>query len=163
MPNRPGGLVTLIALALSAAVVPHAEAAGALECNITIPGITVDPGLSTEPNSGVFHTHTEKGTIDCGDGGQGTIGLDGRYGTADPDSCQGGGEGWGVFSITLNGEQFKDTASFKFGTNTDGTDTGQIDGERLSGTYTFTGDEGNCVTSPITVGTVKMVAAKVKG
>ena len=65
-------------------------------------------GLSTEGNSGVFHTHTESGRIDCGQGRTGTIGVDGRYGTAGPASCQQGGEGWGVFSVTLSNRQFKD-------------------------------------------------------
>ena len=72
-------------------------------------------GLSTEGNSGVFHTHTESGRIDCGQGRTGTIGVDGRYGTAGPASCQQGGEGWGVFSVTLSNRQFKDAFTFRFG------------------------------------------------
>lgn len=161
--NRRASALLLGAFVLAAATttVPGAQAEDA-ECNIVVPAVTVEPGLSTEPNSGVFHTHTETGTIDCGDRGKGTIGLDGRYGTKDPDSCQDGGEGWGIFSVSLGDEHWKDTFNVKFGTNTEGTDAGQIDGERLSGKYTFTGTEGNCVTAPITKGDIRF-AATLKG
>lgn len=158
---RRGQAITITALAVvlagSVSTVTPAAAQQDARCTVEVHDIVVDPGLSTEPNSGVFHTHTEKGTIDCGGGRTGTIGIDGRYGTADPDSCQAGGEGWGVFSVTLGRERFKDTFTFKFGPNTEGTDAGEIRGERLTGRYTFTGDEGDCVSAPITKGSAKAV------
>ena len=49
-------------------------------------------------------------------------------------------------------DEIRDTFTVKFGPNTEGTDAGHFEGEHLSGKYTFTGTEGNCVTAPITKG-----------
>jgi hypothetical protein len=35
---------------------------------------------------------------------------------------------------------------------------GEVAGERISGKYTFTGTQGNCVSAPITKGAVKLLA-----
>ena len=85
----------LLIAALSTLVFSPSPAGGAeeTECKGVLKDIVVSPGLSTEPNSGVYHSSQKTGTIECGDL-KGTFGIDGRYGTADPDSCQSGGEGW---------------------------------------------------------------------
>ena len=150
------GVVALLGLPTTPAQAEDAS------CSIEIPDLLVDPGLSTEPNSGVFHTHTENGRIDCGQGRTGTIGVDGRYGTAGPASCQQGGEGWGVFSVTLGDRRFKDAFTFRFGQTSKGVLAGEVSGERIAGQYTFTGTEGNCATSPITKGAVKFISATVR-
>lgn len=47
--------------------------------------VTLSPGMGSEPVlDSVFHTGGESGKLDCGSGGTGTIGIDGRYGTKDP-------------------------------------------------------------------------------
>lgn len=117
--------------------------------------VTLSPGIGSEPVSGVFHTGGETGTFDCG-GRTGTAGVDGRYGTKDPDTCTSGGEGWVVQSFTIQGENIKNTATFEFGGLSGGFVSGTFDGERYSGTFTFTPTEGNCVTEPATKGAVRL-------
>jgi hypothetical protein len=153
-------LLSAAAILLLALLAPVTPAGGeqATQCTVVIPAVAVEPGLSTEPNSGVFYSDGETGTIDCGDE-KGTIGIvRGRYGTTDPDSCQDGGEFWGVFSYRLGGQAIRDSFTGDYGPNTERRDAGRIQGERLSGTYSFTGTEGNCVTAPITRGDIRMKA-----
>lgn len=145
------------------AATTSAGAAESARCAIEIPDLVLDPGLATEPNSGVFGTTTETGTIDCGRNRRGTIGVDGRYGTKGPASCQSGGEGWAVLSVTLGNERFKDPITFTFGATSDSVLAGEATGRRISGRYTFTGTEGNCATAPITKGTVKFLEATLTG
>lgn len=151
-------LAAVVLLAATTLTIAPATAAEEVSCTVDLPGVVVDPGLSTEPNSGVYFTDGETGTIDCGER-KGTIGVvRGRYGVEDPDSCQEGGEFWGVFSYTFDGETTYDAFNGEFGPNTDAKHPGRLEGEHLSGPYTFTGTEGNCVTAPITVGKLNMVA-----
>jgi hypothetical protein len=103
----------------------------------------------------VLHTGGESGKLDCGSGGTGTIGIDGRYGTGDPVTCASGGEGWGVFSYTYGGKTIKDTLTFDFGGISGGVVSGRIFGEHYSGTFTSTPTEGDCVTAPVTKADVK--------
>jgi hypothetical protein len=120
--------------------------------------ITISPGIGAEPSSGVFHSPDgENGTINCDGGGTGTAGVDGRYGTKDGDSCSstGAGEGWGVQSVTLDGEKIKNSFTFEFGGLSGGLVNGTFDGERFSGTFSYTPTEGDCITAPTTAGTVK--------
>lgn len=113
--------------------------------------LTLSPGLGSEPVSdGVFHSGGESGKLDCGSGGTGTIGIDGRYGTGDPVTCTSGGEGWGVFSYTYGGKTIKDTLTFTFGGFSGGVISGKFVGERYSGTFTSTPIDGDCVTAPVT-------------
>ena len=68
--------------------------------------MAVSPGMSQEPTSG---THAgREGTEHCTGALNGadpaadpTLEWDGRYGTADPDTCASGGEGWGVAYHTV--------------------------------------------------------------
>src|ERR1051325_9165093 len=88
--------------------------------------VTASPGLTTSPSSGTDTTNGETGTIAC-DGrvngrqptGQGTWGLEGRYGTKDPDTCQSGGEGDAVMPITIptssGPEHIKNTFTYEYG------------------------------------------------
>ncbi len=118
--------------------------------------IGLDPGFGSEPTSGVFHSGGETGTITCDGGGKGTAGVDGRYGTKDPDSCSTGGEGWGVQSFTIGSDNIKNTITIEFGGLSGGLVNGKFEGERFSGTFTFTPTKGDCVTGPVTEGTVKL-------
>jgi hypothetical protein len=75
-------------------------------CSFTS-AIALEPGLAVVPSSGVFTSGGETGTVTC-DGpvrgivptGPGTLGVEGRYGTKDPDTCF-AGEGEGRFSFTF--------------------------------------------------------------
>src|SRR5437879_9886367 len=97
-----GGL--LLTPARPAAVA--AEAPARTHCTFTA-AIALVPGLSVVPSSGTFSSGGETGTVSC-DGpvrgivptGPGTLGVEGRYGTKDPDTCF-GGEGEGRFSFTF--------------------------------------------------------------
>lgn len=125
--------------------------------------VTLSPGFGVEPVSDiVFHTGGESGTLDCGRGGTGTIGIDGRVGTGDPITCTSGGEGWGVFSYTYGGKTFKDTLTFDFGKIEGGVLYGKFVGERYAGTFTSTPTEGDCVTTPATKADVRL-DGKMKG
>ncbi|MGH9039348.1 MAG: hypothetical protein ACRDZ3_03870 [Acidimicrobiia bacterium] len=118
--------------------------------------IDLSPGIGSEPSSGTFHSDGESGTFSCDGGGEGTIGVDGRYGTKDGDSCSAGGEGWGVQSLTTDGESAKNTITFEFGGLKGGLVNGTFEGEHFSGTFVFTPTEGDCVTSPATKGNVTL-------
>jgi hypothetical protein len=66
----------------------------------------LDPGLSIQPSSGIATIRGE--TMQCHGAvngrlptGVGTYEEDFRYGTKDPDTCQEGGEGEGVFRSTI--------------------------------------------------------------
>lgn len=115
--------------------------------------VSLSPGIGSDPVSGAWHSGGETGTVDC-QGRKGTFGGDGRYGTKDPDSCTSGGEGWGVHSFTLQGESIKSTMTYDFGGISGGIVSGRFQGERLSGTFTFTPVEGDCVKNPATKGKV---------
>jgi len=115
----------------------------------------LSPGLGSEPTSGVFHSDGESGAIDC-QGRRGTLGGDGRYGTKDPATCTSGGEGWGVISFTIDGKTIKNAFTMEFGGISGGLITGRFKGDRMSGTFTFTPVEGDCVTKPASSGRVQI-------
>jgi hypothetical protein len=115
--------------------------------------VNLSPGIGSKPVSGAFHTDGETGTIDCG-GGRSAFGNDGRFGTKDPDTCTGGGEGWGVMSYKYRGKNIKSTFTYDFGGISGGLVKGNFDGEHYSGTFTFTPTEGDCVNNPATKGRV---------
>jgi len=56
--------------------------------------VNLSPGLSVKPSSGTFASDGESGRVEC-DGpvrgihpsGPGTLGVMGKYGTKDPDTC----------------------------------------------------------------------------
>ena len=146
-------VVVFIGSAASAATTA-AEPAGT-KCTVEV-NLTASPGLSQEAGSGTYHTGGETGKMQCADGRSGTYGNDGRYGTGKPSTCSSGGDGWGVASFTLNGANVRDTYTIVFPGMNKGTLQGTFDGERYSGTWTFTPTEGDCVTKPMTKGTLKV-------
>ncbi len=118
--------------------------------------LTLAPGLSEQPGPGTFHSDGENGTISCDDGTTGTFGGDGRYGEQKPVTCSSGGDAWGVQSITVNEKTIKNTVTIDFGGISSGFLSGTFDGERYSGTFTYTPTEGDCFTQPNTKGTVRL-------
>lgn len=117
--------------------------------------ITATPGISETPSSGPYHSKGEDGKMNCADGRTGTYGTDGRYGTKDPVTCSSGGEGWGVGSYTIAGVNTKDTYTVTFAGLSSGKLQGKFSGERFSGNFVYTPIEGDCVTKPMTKGTVR--------
>lgn len=138
-------LIAFVLVLASVGVVPAGAQQQGIRCTADYI-VNVSPGLGSEPTSGVFHSDGEKGTIDC-QGRRGTFGGDGRYGTKEPMTCTSGGEGWGVHSFTIDGKVIKNSFTMEIGQISDGH---RFEGERLSGTFTVTPIEGDCVTKPTT-------------
>lgn len=153
-----GGL--LLTPARPAAVA--AEAPARTHCTFTA-AIALVPGLSVVPSSGTFSSGGETGTVSC-DGpvrgivptGPGTLGVEGRYGTKDPDTCQGGGEGDGRFVVTIptdaGDQRFAALFTFTYGepSTRGGVVAGRFEGDGFHGTFDATPKEGDCVTRPVT-------------
>lgn len=110
----------------------------------------VNPGLSTNPSSGTYAS--SPGTLDCKDGGKGTIEFNGNYGTKDPDSCTSGGEGNGTttFKFADGATVTDDGIDFSYGPFQGGALGGSWKGKSSSGTFEVTSIEGDCVSKPIT-------------
>jgi hypothetical protein len=138
-----------------------AGAEGGTHCHI-VKDDTLSPGLSVQPSTGTFTTPT-LGTLEChgpvngkDPTGPGTVGEQGRYGTKDPDTCQGGGEGDGVFAMTIpvsgGVEKFSAAFTFTYGelSTRGGIVAGKFQGDGISGTFEVTPTEGDCVVRPIT-------------
>ncbi|HEV3365712.1 MAG TPA: hypothetical protein VG795_16530 [Acidimicrobiia bacterium] len=138
-------LIAVVLVLASVGVVPAAAQQQGTRCTAEYV-VNLSPGLGSEPVSGVFHSDGESGTIDC-QRQRGTFGGDGRYGTKEPITCTSGGEGWGVHSFTIDGSNIKNTFTMKIGKISD---RHQFEGDRLSGTFTVTPVEGDCVTKPAT-------------
>jgi len=154
---RTGTLLTALTafvLGPGGATMPAAGAAEGARCTGELVA-TLTPGIGSEPASGVFHSEGEGGTLTCG-GRSGTIGEDGRYGTERPVTCSSGGQGWGVHTIVVDGTTIRNTFTFEFGGISGGLVSGKFAGERYSGTFTFTPSDGDCVSSPVTKGHVKL-------
>jgi hypothetical protein len=153
-------VLTLAALAVPTTVLTSAEAAGGTTC--TMEGdVVASPGVSTSPSSGTLNSDKD-GIISC-DGpvngkqptGPGTMTVDGRYGTKDPDTCQSGGEGEGVQIITIptsdGPEQFKNTITWTYGALQAGAPfSSTFEGDRMSGTMEVTPIDGDCASKPVT-------------
>lgn len=158
----------LVTLALFGAVVPSGPAAHADEevhC-VSFHDAAISPGLSIQGSSGTFRETS--GTMECQGPingrtptGIGSFQDRGRYGTEDPDTCQEGGEGDGVFySIvpTADGNQeLTAPYTFTYGdlTSRPGAVSGEFRGEGVRGTFEATPLEGDCVIEPITQVRVK--------
>jgi len=111
---------------------------------------TITPGLSTDPSSGTFATD-KPGTLDCKDGGKGTIAFSGKYGTKDADSCSSGGEGVATDTYTFaDGSKVSDDVEFTYGPFQGGALGGSYRGPKTSGTFEVTSIDGDCVTKPLT-------------
>ena len=145
-----------------APAMPWATAQQGTTCTFDF-DVVATPGLSTEGTSGTVRSDGENGTVTCdgpvngaGPTGQGTSGYDGYYGTADPDTCQNGGEGKGTFSITVptaDGEEkvVDDKNIFEYGALKGGAlISGTFDGARMSGTFEARPMKGDCASAPVT-------------
>jgi hypothetical protein len=156
-------LLILALVLLSSPAVPTADAAeGGTRCTWQF-DVVAAPGLNTEPSSGTVVTNGETGTASC-EGpvnghkptGQGTSGYDGRYGTKDGDTCQSGGEGKGVFSITIptsaGPQQIRDSGNtYEYGGFRAGSPfSGSFKGDRMSGTFEVMPMDGDCASKPVT-------------
>lgn len=153
-------LIVAVIVGLTAPGSSPARAGDDVHC-VSVHDAALSPGLSIEGSSG--SAHVSGGTMDC-DGpvngrtptGVGTYSEESRYGTADADTCQDGGEGGGVFEAsvpTADGDQPLNAAfTFTYGdlTTNPGFVTGEFTGEGVSGTFKITPLEGDCVTRPIT-------------
>ncbi len=150
------------ALVMLMAPATHARAAEEVHC-ANIHEVTLAPGFSIHGSSGSFGVATVR-TMECEGAingrtptGVGSYGeKPGRYGTKDPDSCQGGGEGDGVFfaNVPTTDGNVELTAPYGFTigdlTANPGFVSGEFSGEGVRGTFKVTPIEGDCVTSPIT-------------
>ena len=151
MPKRQLSRILIAAVFL----VPFAPGrASAVDRTCTISGtMSLMPGLGTEPSSGTFSEGSgELGTIDCGYGHSGTFAMDGHYGSRDPDTCTGGGEGWGVQSFTVNGVNTKNPFTFGYGgaSGAGGTLSGRFYGDVFSGAFDLIPVEGDCTSTRVT-------------
>jgi hypothetical protein len=124
--------------------------------------VVASPGLTTAPSSGTVKGAEKDSTITCNGPvngkqptGPGTIGVDARYGTKDPATCQSGGEGDGVHSITIptsgGAEHIKNTFTYTFGAFKAGAPfSGTFQGDQMPGTIEVTPVDGDCASKPVT-------------
>ena len=130
--------------------------------------ISLSPGLSTQPSSGSLTVTDGRGStgIDCHGPvngqhptGNGTMSIDGNYGTEQADSCAsgilGGGEAKGVNIITVptssGTQKVINNVTFTYGQpSSRGVVSGTFEGDHYSGTFGLWPTEGNCITRPIT-------------
>lgn len=157
--------VVVIAAALLASaggVVQPASGQEGTHCTFSFE-VTLSPGLSSSGTSGTHSSSGEVGVLDCHGPvngyeptGTGTLGDEGRYGTADPDTCASGGEGDGVDTITVptadGPQRILSDFTFTYGdlSTKGGVVHGEFTGTRFSGSFEFTPTQGDCVTSPVT-------------
>jgi hypothetical protein len=137
---------------------PAAQAETKTNCSFAST-ITLEPGLSIVPSAGTFTSGGETGTVTC-DGpvrgivptGPGTLGVQGRYGTKDPDTCF-AGEGEGRFSFTFptasgNGKR---SNVFTFSFSLIGLSGSGFSGDGFGGGFdNVEPQEGDCVLNPVT-------------
>jgi len=152
-------IITLTALGTAAPAAP-ASAASSTSCTFEFEAIA-SPGLSTSGSSGTVGTDKD-GTAAC-DGpvngkqptGQGSSSYKGNYGTKDPDTCQDGGEGVGVMTLTfptsdgtvkIDDKEAFTYAAFKAGTAF----SGEFKGEHMTGTFEVQPIDGDCASKPVT-------------
>ena len=144
-------------------VPPPAMGAAKTKCNFTST-ITLQPGFSLVPSTGTFSSGGETGTVTC-DGpvrgivptGPGTLGVEGRYGTRDPDTCF-GGEGEGRFSFTFPTAigPGKRSNVFTFTFSLIGLSGSGFSGDGFGGGFDeVQPEEGDCVVHPVTKIVVK--------
>lgn len=124
--------------------------------------VSLEPGLSVQGSSGTFEDKV-LGTASC-DGpvngvtptGPGTFHDKGRYGTKDPDSCLGGGEGEGAYTMvfpTAAGDQtvvLPFTLKYGDPSTKNGPVAIHTRGEGWIGEFGGTPKEGDCVSKPVT-------------
>jgi hypothetical protein len=124
---------------------------------------TLSPGLSLQGSSGSVAT-PGPGIIEChgkingaDPTGDGQVTEEARYGTKDPDTCQGGGEGDGKLNISIPTsaglQTFVATFTFTFGepSTHGGVVAGRFQGDGIHGTFDATPKQGDCVSKPVTL------------
>jgi hypothetical protein len=164
MDSRQGAAIgTLVFLAaVLGPAMPAAESQSGTTCTFEF-DVVATPGLSTEGSSGTVASNGNDGMAECNGPvngksptGPGSSGYDGYYGTADPDTCQDGGEGKGTFTLvipTADGDETVADAknTFTYGTlKAGGIISGEFKGERISGTFQAAPTKGDCASSPVT-------------
>ncbi|HKN92372.1 MAG TPA: hypothetical protein VJ622_19080 [Acidimicrobiia bacterium] len=139
---------------------PAAGAASGTSCTFEL-DVVASPGLSTSGSSGTVGSEKE-GTAACAGpvngkqpSGPGTSAFKGRYGTKDPDTCQSGGEGDGVFTFTIptsaGYEQIDNKETYTYGAFKAGAPfSGEFKGDRMSGTFDVQPTDGDCASKPVT-------------
>jgi hypothetical protein len=83
------------------------------------------------------------------------VGFESHYGTKDGDTCQSGGEGDSVMSMTIptssGPEHIKNTFTFEYGAFKAGAPfSGTFKGDRMSGTFDVQPMDGDCASKPVT-------------
>jgi hypothetical protein len=154
-------LTLLLVSAPGISLAPAGAAGAATQCTFEH-DVFASPGLSTSPSSGTVKTNGETGTFVC-DGpvngkqptGPGTSGIDGRYGTKGGDTCQSGGEGDAVMSMTIptstGAEHIKNTFTYDYGAFKTGAPfSATFRGDRMSGTMEVQPIDGDCASKPVT-------------
>ena len=155
-------LVSTLALlcASATAAAPASSAAAGTPCTFEYDAIA-SPGLSSSPSSGTVTTNGETGTATCNGPvngkeptGPGKIGSDGRYGIKSGATCQSGGDGAGTTTFTIPTSSGDEHVTIRytatFGGLKNGVFSGQYEGDRMSGTYDATPQDGDCVSRPVT-------------
>lgn len=150
-------------LLLSAPLIPAAAsgANAATQCTFEHE-VVASPGLSTSPTSGTITTNGETGNFAC-DGpvngkqptGTGTSGSEGRYGTRGADTCQSGGEGDAVMSMTIptsgGAEHITNSVTYEYGAFKAGAPfSATFKGDRMSGSMEVQPIDGDCASKPVT-------------
>jgi hypothetical protein len=137
---------------------PAARADPKTTCTFTS-AISLQPGLAVVPSSGVFTSGGETGTVSC-DGpvrgivptGPGTLGVEGRYGTKDPDTCfTGEGEGRFSFTFPTAAGPGKRSNVFTFSFSLVGLSGSNFSGDGFGGGFDeVRPEEGDCLVRPVT-------------
>ena len=163
MGRRLGFAVAAVAAFMATTASPGSASGPKTQCTFTST-ITLQPGLSVVPSTGTFSSGGETGTVTC-DGpvrgivptGPGTLGVDGRYGTKDPDTCF-GGEGDGRFHFTFPTAtgQGKRSNVFTFSFSLIGLSRSGFTGDGFGGGFDeVQPEDGDCLDRPVTKLVVK--------
>jgi len=163
--NRRSVISATLVLLFSLVPLAPTRAAGSETKCVWAHDVFASPGLSTTPSSGSWTSkgpQGETGTITC-DGpingkrptGPGVLEARGRYGTKGGVTCQSGGEGDGVWSLTFptadGTVHFVDPFTMRFGAFETGAPFAvEFGGDRIKGTGEVQSFEGDCAANPIT-------------
>jgi hypothetical protein len=163
--NKRTVISVTLGLALSFVPVASSEAATTETQCVWAHDVFVSPGLSASPTSGSWTSkgpNGETGTLTC-DGpvngrrptGPGVLEARGRYGTQDGDTCQSGGEGDGLWSVTFPTAEgpmhFVDPFTFEYGAFSTGAPFAvKFRGDRVDGSGEVQSFEGDCAANSVT-------------
>jgi hypothetical protein len=162
-------LAVLIPLPLAIALPtprPAADAAPLSALCVINHVVSLSPGISSTPGQSDFATQAGTGTIDCHGtaGGQpitgpGTYAVVGKLAAGpmvDFNCAQGGGFGTQTFSLPTGGGSVTITEPFTF---TYVAAAGHFGGQALGGAFEFTPVVGDCISTPLTLTSVRGEAA----